>query len=67
MMLLEYDKKVFRLVNVGIGEIYRSGYEKLYHEDGFYHFHANNGNCYHIPENQVIVKEFRDNNLVQRL
>lgn len=67
MMLLEYDKSVFRLVNVGVGEIYRSGYEKLYHEGGFYHFLADNGNCYHIPENQVIVKELRNNNYVPRL
>lgn len=55
MILLEYDKSVFRLVKVGLGEICRSGYKKLYHEDGFYHFHADNGNCYHIPESQVIV------------
>lgn len=67
MILLEYDKSVFRLVKVGLGEIYRSSYKKLYHEDGFYHFHADNGNCCHIPESQVIVKELRNNNWLPRV
>lgn len=67
MMLLEYDKREFRLIEVGVGEVYRTGYKDMCVVNGFYKFIADNGDYYYIPRNQVVVKELSNNNWLPRV
>mgnify|MGYP006376564135 CR=1 FL=1 len=63
MTILEYDKMEFRLSEIGHWGIFRTVYKELVHKDGFYHFKTVNGDYFHIPENQVIVKEYTNSQL----
>lgn len=66
MMLLEYDKREFRLIENGVGEIYRTGYKEMNLINGFYKFIADNGDYYRIPKDKVIVKELSNINWLPR-
>mgnify|MGYP007037140065 FL=1 len=66
MTILEYDKMEFRLSEIGNWGIFRADYQELVHEDGFYHFKTVIGDYFHIPENQVIVKEYINSQLPRR-
>lgn len=67
MMLLEYDKREFRLIEVGQYVVYRAGYKEMNLTNDFYHFTADNGDLYHIPKDRLIVKELSNNNWLPRV
>ena len=67
MMLLEYDKREFRLIEFGVGVVYRAGYKEMNLTNGFYHFTADNGDRYHIPKDRLIVKALSNNNWLPRV
>lgn len=62
MMILEYDKREFRLIEVGAGHVYRCGYQSMSLTNGIYHFISDNGDRYHIPKDKVVVRELSSNN-----
>lgn len=67
MMLLEYDKREFRLIEAGQCVVYRAGYKEMRLVNGFYHFLADNDDCYQIPRDKVIVKALSHNNWLPRI
>lgn len=62
MMILEYDKKEFRLIEVGAGHVYRCGYQSMSLVNGIYYFLSDNGDFYHIPQDKVVIRELASNN-----
>lgn len=67
MMLLEYDKREFRLIEFGVGVVYRAGYKEMSLVNGFYKIIADNDDCYRIPKDKVIVKVLSHNNWLPRV
>lgn len=67
MMVLEYDKREFRLIEVGAGDVYRCGYQSMSLTNGIYHFISDNGDRYHIPKDKVVIRELSSNNCLPRL
>ena len=67
MMLLEYDKREFRVIEFSAGVVYRAGYKEMHLTNGFYHFTADNGDLYHIPKDRLIVKALSNNNWLPRV
>lgn len=66
-MLLEYDKREFRIIEFGVGVVYRAGYKDVVVVNGFYKFVADNDDNYYIPRNRVIVKALSNNNWLPRV
>jgi hypothetical protein len=67
MMLLEYDKREFRIIEFGVGVVYRTGYKEMRLVNGFYHILADTDDCYQIPKDKVIVKVLSHHNWLPRL